>query len=66
MLMLGANVLELHPRGTVELHRFFDVFTLFANQFHVQAGLFEYLAHGRVVWDLVPIYVILNLHTVRL
>jgi hypothetical protein len=49
MLMSGGDVLELHPGGTVKLHGIFDVFALFADQLHVQAGLLEDLAHGRVI-----------------
>ncbi len=63
MLVPGADILELHPRGTVELHGLFDVLALFSDQLHAQASLFEDLAHGRVVGYLVPLYMILNLHT---
>jgi hypothetical protein len=57
MMVPGADVLELHPRGSVELHGVFDVFALFAGQLHVQAGFFEDLAHGCVIWDLAPLHV---------
>ncbi len=41
----------------MELYRVFDIFTLFADQVHLQAGPLKDLAHGRVIGELVSLYV---------
>ena len=48
MLVPWTDVLELHPRGTMELYGVFDVLALLADNLYPQAGLLEDLADGIV------------------
>jgi hypothetical protein len=48
MLVPWTDVLELHPRGTMELYGVFDVLALLADKLYPQAGLLEDLADGIV------------------
>ncbi len=65
MLMTRADVLKLYPRRPVKSHGVLDVFALFTGESYLQAGLFEDLADGGVVRNLVSLYMLLNLHTLR-
>jgi hypothetical protein len=57
VLMPWSDVLELHPRGPVELHGLQNILALVAHKLHPQARLLEDVAYGRVIGELVLFYV---------
>jgi hypothetical protein len=62
VLVPWLDVLHLHPGGTVQLYGILDVFAPLPYLLDSDPGLFEHLAHGRVVGKLVFLYM-LGIHT---
>jgi hypothetical protein len=57
MLVARPDVFQLDTRGAVELNGVLDVLAPLPDELDLHAGLLENLAHGRVVWKFVSVYV---------